>query len=267
VCTRAVRHRRGQRRRCRRRARGLPRTAVSNLVGQVQRSSSGDTYAELNSFVDQAAQQARGTAPGSWPGGSGSGNAGLTTVVVLGAIVLLAGGGVLVLRRRARTARVERERAQLAKLRTVVDEDITAFGEELDRLDFVPADPGADDAMRNDYSHALDAYEHAKSLMAAAARPDDVRPVTEALEDGRFALATLEARRAHAPLPERRLPCFFDPRHGPSVRDVPWSPPGGARRDVPACAADAARIDDGDEPMSRTVQTPSGPQPYWNATQ
>jgi hypothetical protein len=243
----------------------MSRNAVTNLVGQVQRSSSGDTNAELNSFVDQAVQQARGTAPSSWPGGSDGSSAGLSTVIVLGAVVLLAGGGALALRRRARRSRAERERAQLDKLRKVVDEDITAFGEELDRLSFAPADPGADDAMRNDYSHALDAYERAKSLMAAAARPDDVRPVTEALEDGRFALAALEARRAREPLPERRPPCFFDPRHGPSVGDVPWSPPGGAPRDVPACAADAARIDDGDEPMSRTVQTASGPQPYWNA--
>jgi hypothetical protein len=29
---------------------------------------------------------------------------------------------------------------------------------------------------------------------------------------------------------ERRPPCFFDPRDGPSVRSVPWAPPGGAPR-------------------------------------
>ncbi len=247
----------------------MPHDAVTNLVGQLQRSaagSPGDASGELTSFVDQADQQAHGHAPDSWTGvSSDSGGAGATTAIVLGVVVVLAAGGGFALYRRNRTRRERREREQLESLRTVVDEDITAFGEELDRLDFQPSDPSADDTMRQDYSRALDSYETAKSRMAAARKPDDVRPVTEALEDGRFSLATLDARRRRTPLPERRLPCFFDPRHGPSVRDVPWAPPGGAPREVPACAADAARLDDGEEPMSRTVQTASGPQPYWNA--
>jgi uncharacterized membrane protein YgcG len=246
----------------------MPRNALDNLVGQVQRSSSGDAGAELTSFVNQALEQAKGSAPASWGGGAGTsatGNAGVSSLVVLAAVVAVAGVAGFGLYRRSRRAAAEREQAQLAKLRTVVDEDITAFGEELDRLDFHPGDPAADDPMRQDYSHALDAYERAKSRMASARRPDDVRPVTEALQDGRFALATLDARRSGEPLPERRLPCFFDPRHGPSVRDVPWAPPGGTQRDVPACAADATRVEDGDEPMTRTVATASGPQPYWNA--
>lgn len=78
----------------------------------------------------------------------------------------------------------------------VVDEDITAFGEELDRLDFHPAEPGADDAMRADYERALDSYEKAKQFMAAAQRPEEVRGVTQALDDGRFSLAMLAARLA-----------------------------------------------------------------------
>jgi hypothetical protein len=246
----------------------MPRTAVANLVGQVQRSSAGDAAA-LRAFVEQAAQQARGDAPGSWQGGSGdsggANTAGVTAAITLAGVALLAGGGGYMFYRSRRKAKAARERAQLERLRELVDEDITAFGEELDRLDFTPAGPAVDDVMRHTYVQALDSYERAKSLMAAARRPDDVRPVTEALDDGRFALSTLDARRRGAPLPERRLPCFFDPRHGLSVRDVPWAPPGGAARDVPACAADAARIDDGEEPMSRSVQTASGPQPYWNA--
>lgn len=245
----------------------MSRTAVVNLVGQVQRSGGG-TAAELESFVDQALPQASGSAPTSWrgdPAGSGSLGAGPTALIVLAGLALLAAGGSYVFFGRRRKARAERERAQLQRLRTVIDEDITAFGEELDRLDFRPAEPHADDLMRSDYARALDSYERAKSQMAAARRPDDVEPVTEALEDGRFALATLDARRAGRPLPERRPPCFFDPRHGPSVRDVAWAPPGGIPRDVPACAADVVRIEDGEAPLSRKVQTPSGPEPYWNA--
>lgn len=146
-----------------------------------------------------------------------------------------------------------------------MDEDITAFGEELDRLDFHPSEPGADDAMRADYERSLDAYEQAKSFMAAAAKPEDVRAVTEALEDGRFSLARLGARRTGRPLPERRPPCFFDPRHGPSVTDATWTPPGGATREVPVCAADATRLADGRDPVIREVDSDYGRRPYWEA--
>ncbi|WP_329140323.1 hypothetical protein OG552_35870 [Streptomyces sp. NBC_01476] len=243
----------------------MSRNAVTNLTDQVQRSSSGNTAAELNSFVDQALRQADGSAPGSWSNGSGSGGAGVPTAIALGAVVVVVGGGGYALFRRSRKAKAERERAELEKVSKVVDEDITAFGEELDRLDFKPDEPAADDRMRGDYAHALDTYERAKTLMASARRPDDVQPVTESLADGRFSLATLEARRNGESLPERRPPCFFDPRHGPSVGDVPWAPPGGAPRNVPACAADTARVENGELPSSRTVETASGPQPYWNA--
>ncbi|WP_058046212.1 hypothetical protein [Streptomyces roseifaciens] len=243
-------------------SRVMSRNAVGNLVGSVQRSG-GDAGTMLNSFVDQADRQARGRAPGSWDGAeSGVGTAGLITG---GAIVVAGGAGAYALYRRNKRKREERERAELDALRVVVDEDITAFGEELDRLDFHPSEPGADDAMRRDYEEALDAYEEAKSKMAAAARPEDVTAVTATLDKGRFALATLAARRSGAPLPERRMPCFFDPRHGPSVQDVEWAPPGGALRTVPACAADAARLAEGQEPLSRTVDTADGRQPYWNA--
>src|SRR5205085_3423255 len=125
--------------------------------------------------------------PESW----GGGDDGSSTGVLIGAgVVVVAGGaGVYALTRRNRRKREEEQRAALEKLRVVVDEDITAFGEELDRLDFHPAEAGADDVMRADYERALDAYEQAKSAMGAATRPEDVRAVTQALEDGRFSLA------------------------------------------------------------------------------
>ncbi|MFI6684028.1 hypothetical protein [Streptomyces sp. NPDC050485] len=135
----------------------------------------------------------------------------------------MGGGAGYALLRRSKKKREERERAELDALRTVVDEDITAYAEELDRIAFSPSGPGVTDEMRGDYTHALDAYDKAKEQLAAATRPQDVQPVTETLADGRFALATLEARRGGRLLPERRLPCFFDPRHGPSVADVQWA--------------------------------------------
>ncbi|QHC24363.1 hypothetical protein [Streptomyces sp. GS7] len=242
----------------------MPRSAVQNLVGAVNRSAYPTVAERLNSFVDTAAGEARGHAPSSW-GGTGGTGFDTGTAIGIGALIVIGGGGAYAIARRNRRRRAEAERAALEDLRVVVDEDITAFGEELDRLDFDPGEPGADDAMRADYTHALDAYEDAKSAMAAAEHPGDVQAVTKELEDGRFSLATLAARREGRPLPERRPPCFFDPRHGPSAVDVAWAPSGGAERTVPVCAADKTRLDEGREPLARTVRTPQGDRPYWDA--
>src|SRR5699024_10800614 len=62
-----------------------------------------------------------------------------------------------------------------------------------------------------------------------------------------------------------RPPCFFDPAHGTSVMNVQWAPPGGAARQVPACAADAQRVRTGNDPSIRMVQAHPQmmPVPYW----
>ncbi|WP_455359238.1 hypothetical protein [Streptomyces sp. SYSU K21746] len=238
--------------------------AVDNVTDAVKATGPVDAETQLNNFVDQVLPQTRGSAPASWDTASQDG-ASPTALITAGVIVAAGGAGAYTLVRRNRAKKAEQERAALEKLRVVVDEDITAFGEELDRLDFHPGEPGADDTMRGDYEHSLDSYEKAKSLMASAQRPDDVRGVTEALEDGRFSLAVLAARRENAPLPERRAPCFFDPRHGPSAEDATWAPDGGTARTVPVCAADAVRLREGHDPMTRTVETADGRRPYWEA--
>jgi hypothetical protein len=76
-----------------------------------------------------------------------------------------------------------------------------------------------------------------------------------------YAKAVLEGKTP----PERKPPCFFDPRHGPSTEDVQWAPPGGALRAVPACAADALRIKEGFEPHGRQVTVDGRQTEYWNA--
>ncbi|MFC9844650.1 hypothetical protein ACFWFF_34885 [Streptomyces sp. NPDC060223] len=239
-------------------------TAVQNLVTSVQNNE--NTTTQLNDFADRALANIGGAAPASWDTGSTDGGGVSTTALItVGAVAVLGGAGAYTLVRRNKRRKAEEQRAALDKLRVVVDEDITAFGEELDRLDFHPAEAGADDAMRADYERALDAYEQAKSSMAAAQHPEDVRAVTKALEDGRFSLAELAARREGRPVPERRAPCFFDPRHGPSVADATWTPAGGATREVPVCAADQARLADGADPAIREVDTEYGRRPYWDA--
>ncbi|WP_233535241.1 hypothetical protein [Streptomyces sp. CRB46] len=240
----------------------LSRQGVNNLVTAAQ--GAGDAKAQLNDFVDDALRSVRGSAPASWDSGGG-GAVSTGALIAAGAVVVAGGAGLYTVSRRNRRRREAEQRESLEKLRVVVDEDITAFGEELDRLDFHPGEPGADDAMRADYARALDAYEQAKTYMADARRPEDVRAVTQALEDGRFSLSQLAARRAGRPLPERRPPCFFDPRHGPSVADVTWTPPGGTTRQVPVCAADRTRLSEGQDPMIREVDTEYGRRPYWDA--
>ncbi|MFF7179051.1 hypothetical protein [Streptomyces sp. NPDC008121] len=243
----------------------MSQDAVRNLVTAV-RQPGVDAATELNNFVDQALPTVRGSAPASWGSvGADDGGVPVAGLITLGAVTAAGGAGAYAVVRRNRLRKEAAEREALERLRVVVDEDITAFGEELERLDFHPAEPGADDTMRGDYERALDSYDQAKSLMGSATRPHDVRAVTQALEDGRFSLALLGARREKRPLPERRPPCFFDPRHGPSTTDRSWVPAGGAAREVPVCAADAARLDDGQDPQARTVETDGGRRPYWEA--
>ncbi|MFF7251791.1 hypothetical protein [Streptomyces microflavus] len=248
----------------------MPTRAVDNLTASVKNPATDtDASAQLNAFADRAVEQARGTAPASWSGGGGAADdpgAPVSGLITLGALVVAGGAGAFALSRRNKRRKAEEERAALDKLRVVVDEDITAYGETLERLDFHPAEPGADDTMRGDYERALDSYESAKTRMEKAEHPSDVRGVTQSLEDGRYSLAVLEARRTGTAIPDRRPPCFFDPRHGPSVTDVLWTPSGGASREVPVCGADEARLSRGEDPMSRTVDVGDGNRrPYWEA--
>lgn len=243
----------------------MPSNAVHNLSEAVKTGGPVDANTQLNNFVDQALSQAKGSAPASWDTTGADGGVPVGGLITLGAVAAIGGGGAYALVRRNRKKKEEIRREAIERLSVVVDEDITAFGEELDRLDFHPAEPGADDAMRKDYEQGLDSYDRAKQIMASVQRPEEVQGVTQALEDGRYALARLDARRQGRPVPERRLPCFFDPRHGPSTEDTAWAPAGGAARTVPVCAADAVRLREGKDPAVRTVDTEYGPRPYYDA--
>ena len=182
---------------------------------------------------------------------------GLLVVLALGAVIVW-----LVVRSNKRKE-LARKVAALEPVKKLAFEDVTALGEELQSLDLELAGRPLDDGQRADYQRALDAYEDAKSAADRMARPDDVKHVTEVLEDGRYAMACVRARVAGEPLPTRRPPCFFDPRHGLSVEDVPYAPAAGASRDVPACALDAERVRAGAEPDIRKVMVGSRRVPYW----
>ncbi|HEV7628331.1 MAG TPA: hypothetical protein VGO89_17690, partial [Streptomyces sp.] len=158
---------------------------------------------------------------------------------------------------------LERKQTELEPVRKLAFEDVTALGEELQQLDFDMAGRELEPGENADYQRALDAYESAKTAADSINEPEQVKHVTEILEDGRYAMACVRARVDGQPLPTRRPPCFFDPRHGLSVEDVPYTPPGGAPRDVPACALDAERVRAGAEPDIRKVMVGSQRVPYW----
>ena len=182
-------------------------------------------------------------------------------------ILILVGAVVLVVRavaqKREREALEQKRVADLEAVRKVADEDVTRFGEELQRLDTDMLVTPLDEPTRQDYQRALDSYESAKESLDRVTVSDDIRHVTEALEDGRYAVACVHARTSGQPLPVRRPPCFFNPAHGPSTTDIEWAPAGGQQRQIPVCAADADRVAQGAEPDVRTVQQGVGRVPYW----
>ncbi len=181
--------------------------------------------------------------------------------VVAGVIFAVAA----VSRARRRREVEQREAADLAAVRKVADEDVTRFGEELQRLDTDMLVSPLDEPTRQDYQRALDSYESAKETLRLAGEPDDIKHVTEALEDGRYSAACVLARKNGDPLPVRRPPCFFNPAHGPSTTDIEWAPPAGIPRQVPVCGADADRVAQGAEPDIRTVGQGFRRVPYWQA--
>jgi hypothetical protein len=191
----------------------------------------------------------RGTLDGSW------------------LLALLAGGAALLGLSRLRRGRARRARqaAEWDEVRDTARDDLVALGEDIRALDLDVDMPDADPAAKEDYGRAVTHYERASELFDRAKRPEDLEGMTQALEEGRYAMAAAKARLDGREPPERRSPCFFDPRHGPSARDVEWSPPGGAPRLVPACEADAQRVERGDDPETREVTVGGRRVPYYDA--
>ena len=180
-------------------------------------------------------------------------------LAVLALVVVLVG----VTSRRNQARELERRNAELEPVKKLAYEDITALGTELQALDAEVSGVTLDEGAQADYQRALDAYEDAKVSGDAMTAPDDIKHVTGILDDGRYAIACVRARVMGEPLPTRRPPCFFDPRHGPSVTDVDYAPAGGASRSVPSCALDAERVGAGADPAVRQVMVGSRRVPYW----
>jgi hypothetical protein len=155
--------------------------------------------------------------------------------------------------------------APFEDVKRTATEDILSLADDIRSLDLDIEMPNATSAAKSDYARALDRYDDAKAAFNRARVPEDFAAVSSAVEEGRFDIASTRARLEGQEPPQRRAPCFFDPRHGPSVRDVSWAPPGGTVRPVPACAADAIAIEEGQQPRGREVHVGDRQVVYWNA--
>lgn len=217
------------------------------------------TVAEvLFAFTDGIGDARTGEGSSGGDGGEADGATG--GLILLG--LLGAGGAAVAVSRRRRR---QRDDAEFAEAKTNSRDDLVALGDDIRALDMDMQMPGADRQAKADYDHAVARYVEAEEQWERARRPDDLAPVGSALEEGRWAMASATARINGETPPERRPPCFFDPRHGPSTRDVEWSPPYGEPRPVPACEADALRVEEGVEPHMREVDWHGERVPYWQA--
>jgi hypothetical protein len=219
---------------------------------------SDGTYAVLSDFVRRVGDARAGG--GSTRDGGGGGFPFLLLLLLgvpLAAIALS--------RRRQRKRQAEYARAELEQVKGVAREDLVALGEDIRALDLDVQMPDADPEGKQHYDQAVERYTDAEQALDRVQRPEDVERVTSALEEGRWAMSAAKAELAGGEAPERRPPCFFDPRHGPSVEDVEWAPMGGQPRPVPVCAADLQRINDGMDPEARRVPVGGQMVPYWQA--
>lgn len=238
---------------------GATQNTVADLATASLAQYKGDgTYAVLLGFVSASAERFGGTVPTAFSELNPEGFP-WAIAVLLGAGV--AGGGFLIYRSSKKAK--ERQAKALDAVRDVIDEDITEYGERLANFDM--RDPRLDEDARGDLESALNSYEKAKSELARMSSTSDAAKVTTHLEDGRYALACVAARLDGEPLPERRPPCFIDPRHGPSTQNVMYTPAGATgARETPVCSLCAQKIKAGLDPAPREVVAADGREvPYW----
>jgi hypothetical protein len=178
-----------------------------------------------------------------------------------------AGGAGAYVASRVRTSRTDRrEKAEeLEQVRKIADEDVTVFGEQLQRLGGLVDGHELDEATRADYQIALDAYEHAKFAAPRLRAVDEISALVDTLAGGRYAILCVRAGLAGEPAPERTLPCFFNPQHGPSARKVMWTSARTGTRTVPACGRCATQLAAREKPEVRTVRVGGRTVPYWEA--
>jgi hypothetical protein len=229
-------------------------TSIADSAFSTQRANG--PFAVLEAFVAGVNAQ-YGTGGGG--GGSASPPSAMAVLIVLAVTIAII---ALVIWFVVRSSR-KRKALWAAQMREVLDEDITELGERLGRFDLT--DPRLDQVGRDQLQVALDSYARAGDRSTSLRSAADVTETTRALDDGRYALACVEASMNGLEPPARRAPCFFDPRHGVSLGDVMWTPTSGQPHPVPACTACSATIAAGGYPQAREVEVAGERRPYWDA--
>ena len=183
--------------------------------------------------------------------------------LVVGGLILVTLVDVVVVSmlRRRRSGRT----SGFGDVRALAREDIVALGDDLRNLDVgLEAESDNPQAIR-DYTRAYESFQQAVEAFERAAGPNDFAPVSTALEAGRYYMTLARARFEGGEIPQRRPPCFFDTRHGPSVDDVGWMPQSGPPRPVPACESCMWSIANGVEPSARQVASGGRKLPFFDA--
>ena len=237
---------------------------AAQIATTVVRDHRSDPVAALNAFVSQVKQQ-EGSSPGvsgsssSGDRGSSSSSAWIPVVIVIGVLLVLVILMTLLIVRPRRA----RKRRQLQDAKAAAQDDLLALNERItDRDSDIAVQRNPEAAAEQ--AAALSAYERGTAALDAARRPEDMQAVSRAIAEAQYRLASAEALAHGQPRPERRPSCVFDPRHGMSVADFPWTPPdGGPTREVPVCANDLHKMERGIEPEMRTVQQTGSPSPVY----
>ena len=188
------------------------------------------------------------------------------------------GGGIgLVLALMIGGSRWQRHRRRVTEDAQVADALRPSLQEEVVELSgtvaaLPPAPAGSDEPTNDQLSkrtrQVLDLVEEARHRLDAEGdermdTPDEVEAVVQRLSDARYELVAIGALREGQPVPQRTAPCFFDPRHGPSVAERPFTPEFGLERQVPVCAKCAEQLDAGQKPAVRTFSLDGAIKPYW----
>jgi hypothetical protein len=238
----------------------LPSGGAADVATRVveQHKADQNVFAALTDFVSDVEGEA---GSGSGAAANAPSHALRNVLIIVGALFVLAALGFFLIVRPTR----QRRQRELKEAKSAAQDDLIALSTRL-------TDHDADVSIRDnpeaaeEQGAALTAYERGTTALDTARRPADMGAVSQAIAEGHYHLACAEAIAGGQPQPDRRPSCFFDPRHGMSVRDVHWTPAdGGPGRGVPACSACAHKVDQGIEPDMRKVEVDGTPVSYVNA--
>ena len=160
----------------------MPTGEAGKLATEAIEAEAPDLDAILLDLTDRVGAERNG-------GGDDGGGVPVGAIVLVGAGAV--GGGALLLSRRRRRAR---EAEEFEDARRNARDDLVALGDDIRALDLDVELPDTDPDVRSDYEHAVQRYTEADERWRVAQRPGDLAPVGEALEEGRWAMASAKAR-------------------------------------------------------------------------